>query len=364
MALPTRTGREAFTWISIDSPLIWLVYLPFFFLPWYFNLPSMPQMASALTGVAIFLLLYVQSIGAQGWRRVGFATGVLVLSFLLAFTDSNWTVITVYAAAMIGELRPVRRAAMGLGAFAVTTLVVGIWLHQTPLFWAPGVLLVVMVGLACISRSLLEDKNLALANAQDEVRQMAATAERERIGRDLHDLLGRSLTLIAIKADLASKLASFDPVRAGAEMREVAGTAREALSEVRAAVAGMTGASLVRELASARMALAAAGITCTTAGDVEGIDAGAGAVLAMTLREAVTNVIRHSGAGSCQINVSQHAGCLELLVRDDGNGTMLREGGGIRGIRSRLAAAGGGLSITADTQGTRLVARIPTGVPA
>jgi two-component system sensor histidine kinase DesK len=364
MMTQPRTARGFSTWVNMSNPLIWLVYLPFFFMPWYFNLPAMPQIVAALFGIAVFLGFYVASIGTQGMRLVALAAGTLIISFALAFTDSNWPVIAVYAGAMIGELRPSRQAGVGLAIFAAATVVMGLALGQHVFYWAPGVLLMVMVGIGCISRSALEDKNRALANAQDEVRQMAATAERERIGRDMHDLLGRSLTLIAIKADLAAKLASRDATRAEAEMREIATAAREALSEVRAAVAGMTGASLARELANARAALASAGIACHVEGDVDAIEQGAGAVLAMTLREAVTNVIRHSGARSCRIVLTRHEGGIELDVGDDGDGATLREGGGLGGVRSRLAAAGGGLSIRGDARGTRLVARLPAGVMA
>ena len=147
-------------------------------------------------------------------------------------------------------------------------------------------------------------------------------------------------------------------------MREVAAAARDALTEVRAAVAGMTGATLSREIANAQTALSAAGIACTVEGDAEGGEQGAGAVLAMALREAVTNVIRHSGARTCRIVLACGENGLELTVRDDGDGEAVREGGGIGGIRSRLAAAGGGMSVTGDAEGTQLVARVPLGMPA
>jgi two-component system sensor histidine kinase DesK len=361
MVSQTHSRHGIHRWISADNPMIWLVYLPFFFVPWYFSLPSTPQMIGAVAGVLVFLGIYVAGIGMQGVRLVVLATVALLLSFGLAFTNSNWIVIAVYAAAMICELRPRRQAVFGLGLFSFATVAVSLGLQQQIFFWAPGVLMMVMVGASVVSRSALEDKNRALATAQDEVRQMAAVAERERIGRDLHDLLGRTLTLIAIKAELAAKLSSRDAARAEAEMREVSGAAREALAEVRAAVAGMTGASLARELASARSALGAAGIGCEIEGDADQVERGDGAVLAMTLREAITNVIRHSRARSCRIGLTRDAGTLELTVRDDGDGAGLREGGGLGGVRSRLAAAGGVLIVSGDAAGTCLVARLPTG---
>nr|WP_248284276.1 sensor histidine kinase [Qipengyuania pacifica] len=221
-----------------------------------------------------------------------------------------------------------------------------------------------MVGAANISRAALEDKNQALAESRDEVRQLAAAAERERIGRDLHDLLGRTLTLIAIKADLAAKLSDRDSDEARKEMREIAAAARQGLADVRSAVNGMTGATLSRELATSQAALSVAGIRCKIEGDADRIDPGSSAVLAMALREAITNVIRHSGASLCEIILKQQPGGLEMTVSDNGHGEAVRAGGGISGLRSRLGAAGGDLAVRGTSEGTRLVARLPQGAAA
>ena len=359
MTMTSSTPLAKRKTFSFDNPAIWLAYLPLFFIPWYFELPSTPRMIWAVVGLAAFLVIYFVAMNAKGVRLIAYAAAILLLAFALAFTHSNWTVIAIYAAAMVADLRPMRRAATVLTAFVVASIAFALALQMHPFYWVLGVFFMVMVGVANISRAALEDKNAALANAQEEVKQMAATAERERIGRDLHDLLGRTLTLIAIKADLASRLADRDAGRAQTEMREVATAARDALTEVRAAVAGMTGATLSREIASARSALAAAGIDCVVEGDAASIQHGAGAVLAMTLREAITNVIRHSGARSCRIHLAQSPSGLALTVSDDGDGAAVREAGGISGIRSRLAAAGGGLSVAGDAHGTQLTARMP-----
>lgn len=359
-----RQEHPLLRWFSIDSPYIWLAYLPLFFLPWFISAPTTPQLVGGGAGILAFLGLYISALRTTGVRLIGYAAAILILSYALAFTFGNWTVISVYAASLLGNLRPARRAIAFVVAFTIATLVAGLSIQQDPLYWGLGVFLMLMVGAANISRAALEDKTRALASAQEEVKQMAATAERERIGRDLHDLLGRTLTLIAIKADLSVKLSARDPASAETQMREVAAAARTALAEVRAAVAGMTGATLSHEIASARTALGAAGIACIVDGDAETIDHGAGAVLAMTLREAVTNVIRHSGARSCRILVIRGANGLELTVSDDGDGGAVREGGGIGGVRSRLAAAGGHLRVTGAADGTKLVAYVPAGVSA
>lgn len=359
-----RAGGRMLRWEAIDHPAIWLAYLPLFFIPWAFKLPSAVQMVWAGVGVAVFLWVYLLSLKAEGWRLIALAVAALLLSFALAFTNSNWTVIAVFAAAMIAELRPAWRASLGVGAFAAASAGLAFATGQPGNYWVLGVFLMIMAGIGNISRAALQDKNRELAAAQGEVRQFAATAERERIGRDLHDLLGRTLTLIAIKADLAARLADTAPDKAADEMREIAAAAREGLVEVRAAVSGMTGASLAREIAGAKAALAAASIACEVEGDAEAIDPGTSAVLAMALREAVTNVIRHSGARTCRIALTQKLGGLELNVADDGDGQAVRLGGGIAGLKSRLGAAGGELAVHGDAAGTRLTARVPQGALA
>lgn len=356
-----KAGGRKFRWEAIDHPAIWLAYLPLFFIPWAITLPSPVQMIAAGAGLAAFLCVYFLSLKAAGGRLIALAVAALLLSFALAFTGSNWTVIAVYATAMIAELRPAMRAGMGIGAFVAASVALALATGQPPVYWALGVFLMIMVGIGNISRAALQDKNAALAAAQGEVRQFAAEAERERIGRDLHDLLGRTLTLIALKADLAARLSAGAPDKAVEEMRDVAAAAREGLAEVRAAVSGMTGASLAREIAGSKAALAAAGIACKIEGDAEAIEPGASAVLAMALREGVTNVIRHSGARTCRIALIEQAGGLELSVSDDGDGQAVRCGGGLAGLTARLTAAGGELAVVGDTRGTHLTARVPQG---
>lgn len=366
MTPPARiaTQRQKFSVTRLldeRHPALWLAYLPFFFIPWFIRAPHHAQIAGAMAGLAVFLPIYLFGDRQHGRGLIIASLLVLVLSFALAFTGGNWTVIAIYAAAMIGNIRPSAVAWRWIAGMAILAAAWG-FVVAMPLFYLGlGVFFMVMVGMSSISRAALRDKNAALERAQSEVRQLAATAERERIGRDLHDLLGRTLTLISVKADLAGRLAALDTARAEAEMRVVADAARGALLEVRAAVAGMTGATLSREIAAARLALQAAGIECRVEGEATTIEQGAGAVMAMTLREAITNVIRHSGAKTCSITISSENGALRLSVADDGNGALLREGGGLGGVRARLAAAGGELDIAGAGTGTLLRASLPAG---
>lgn len=343
---------------------IWLAYLPLLFTPWMFNAPSASELAWTAAGVAAFLTVYLHAEGAAGGRLIAHAVAVLAISLAMAFVPVSWTVLAVYAAAMAGTLIPAGRAVALVLGFVGIVAVWGLVLGQPWTWWLVGCLLMLMAGFSNISRTAIEARNRMLEATRAEVHRLAAAAERERIGRDLHDLLGRNLTLIAIKADLAARLAARAETaehkdRAISEINEIAQTARTALAEVRAAVAGMGGTSLDREVAAARSALADAGIACTVEGDVEGIEPGAGAVLAMTLREAVTNVIRHAGARTCHIAIGTEAAGAALLVRDDGVGATAPEGSGLTGLRARLAAAGGALTVESGPGGLILTARTP-----
>lgn len=187
--------------------------------------------------------------------------------------------------------------------------------------------------------------------------RLALVAERERVARDVHDVLGHSLTALSIKAELASRLIEVDPARAKAELESIQETARQALAEVRATVGGLRAANLEAELAAAPLVLADAGITTDVLGSVADTDPRHRALLAWVLRESVTNVVRHANATT----VSVELGPSGLVVADDGAGfeaTGGREGNGLRGMRERVSAAGGTLQLSGGP-GTRLEVVLP-----
>ena len=349
-------GRSGNWW---DGPLPWLVYLPFFVLPWAWMPPSRFDLALSVVGIAIFLPAYLLGARRKGARLLAAAIVVLGVGIVLAPTRGGWTVFPIYAAAMLGQHRPARQAMIGIVAVMVATVATGLLLKQVTLFWLPGALLTLLTGGATISREAFYDRTVALLATQEEVRRLAGTAERERITRDLHDVVGRTLTLIALKADLAGRLVERDAAAAEAEMRAVADAARSGLAEVRAALQGQAGGSLAQEAKASALALDAAGIETGLQGDPAEVPPDAGAVLAMTLREAVTNVIRHAAATRCAIEIAATAGGAQLCVTDNGRGGSFREGNGLTGMRQRLAAAGGTLSIHSGPGGTRLVADLP-----
>lgn len=340
--------------------LVFLSYLPLYFVSWFFRKPGTVEIVASLAGLATFAALF-WSI----WRRRGRPVLWQVLAIFgvgaaLSPFNTGWSVYTIYAMSFGSRLTPRRTAVRTMVVLEVVLLAMGLALyrHVWPI-WASGVLFGGITGFAGLMQADIEQKNRELAVAHEEVRALATTAERERISRDLHDLLGHTLTLVAVKAELAARLVGRDAAAAEREMQAVAAAAREALSEVRTAVVGMKGASLAFEIDKARQVLAAANVKAEISALTTDGHPGQEAVLAMALREGVTNVIRHSGAARCEIRLVPNATDLVLSIVDDGHGGRLVEGSGLKGMRARLAAIGGALDIKSDKNGTRLVATAP-----
>jgi two-component system sensor histidine kinase DesK len=224
------------------------------------------------------------------------------------------------------------------------------------LFYAGGLSLVVGG-----SNIYFAQRNRALAKlrmANDEIEHLAKVAERERIARDLHDVLGHTLSVITLKSELAGKLIDRDPQRAGIEIREVEQISRQALSEVRDAIRGYRSQGLAAELAQARATLETAGVTvkCETASAK--LPALQESVLSMAVREAVTNVVRHAHARTCSLRLEQRNGSCWLEIEDDGRGGSQNEGNGLRGMRERVEILGGTLHRDCQS-GTKLTITLP-----
>lgn len=196
----------------------------------------------------------------------------------------------------------------------------------------------------------------ALNRAEERTAVLAVAAERERIGRDLHDILGHSLTAIAIKADLVGRLIGRDDEAARAEVGTLGDVARQALADVRATASGMREVRLAAEIAAARSVLEASGVECRTPSALPVLDDAHSELFGYVVREAVTNVVRHAGASVCTIAADEGW----VSVTDDGGGIPAgARRTGLHGLAERVEACGGTLEVETSASGTTVRAVLP-----
>ncbi|MEU3227330.1 histidine kinase [Streptomyces sp. NPDC006976] len=298
------------------------------------------------------LLVYRHTSKALDPLRVRSALAFLgVLAVVLSLTlGTPWLVLFVYVSVSVGATLPLAAARWLIPL--VTAVLIGIGAaggHPREVISAlafPALLGgFAMAGVRQMIRTTID-----LREARATVAQLAANEERLRLARDLHDLLGHSLSLITLKSELAGRMLPGRPEQAAAQVADIEQVSRQALVDVRSAVTGYRRPTLPGELAGARTALAAAGVTADIPTDVpEGLPEEPEEVLAWGLREAVTNVVRHSGAHRCTVTVAprQTLGgrVLELTVADDGRGAGgTRPGNGLTGLAERLATVDGTLT--------------------
>jgi two-component system sensor histidine kinase DesK len=225
---------------------------------------------------------------------------------------------------------------------------------------------IVLAGLGMNAVRQLIRLNLDLHATRAELADLAVAADRECLARELHDLLARTLSVIAVKAELASRLSAKGDTAAAAELSDVQRLARQAVRDVREAVTGSHAPSLEAEFAAAEVALRTAGIGLSLERNDTRIDPAHESTLAWAVREAVTNVVKHSGARTCRIALHSSDGATWLEVDDDGRGPVAGSAGaGLDGLAQRVRAAGGTLEIgAAERHGFKLRVRLGGRVPA
>lgn len=324
----------------------------------------------ALLG-AIYLLYWSRPWPAQQRRAVA-AAAVMVLTnvVLLYVLDLAEPLLWLYPALVVGAgLRP-PAAAVGVGLMAVAAGMPVVVIERTYLVPVLGsghaiLLAVALAGLGMMAVRQLIAVNADLHATKAELAELAVAAERERLARELHDLLGRTLSLIAVKAELAGRLSAGGDPSMEAEMRDVQRLAREAIREVRDAVAGGRVPTVAAELAAAPVALRTAGIAASVDEAPVGIDPSHEATVAWTLREAVTNVVKHSGAHTCRISLQAADGVTALEVVDDGRGPVGDGAGtGLDGLARRVHTLGGTFEAgPGEAGGFRLRVRLGAAAP-
>ncbi|UPK73699.1 sensor histidine kinase [Nocardioidaceae bacterium SCSIO 66511] len=353
----------AFRWLAIG---VWFVYLA----PLADRLLNDAdgwRQALGLLALAAFVVVYLVALGgrrnfrtdpadaAELVTRWAYVAGMLVctVAMIPGGGDEALTSLVFVTAASMGAL-PVRQGwAVLLTLFVVTEasgrLVDG-WSEE-----GTG-LAIVLAGCAVWGFRMAFLRQRRLVEAERELSALALEEERTRIARDLHDILGHSLTVISVKTELAERLLDADPARTRAELVDLERLARDALADVRSTAAGLRGVSLPGEIAAARDALESAGIEADLPTVADEVPSRWRELFAWTIRESVTNVIRHSGARRCRVLLTPRS----VTIEDDGVGvdTMPSEGRGLLGLRERTRLAGATLTTGPAESGVGFAVRV------
>ncbi|WP_306014730.1 sensor histidine kinase [Oceanicaulis sp. MMSF_3324] len=350
-----------------ETPAFYLIYLVFYFTPWFFQLPGMRDALISFAAVGSFIPVYLYANAGDPYREGVKPRRVLMATAYASFLSLALIPVVgmsgnfhIFAVTLLAGLRPQKLALLAMAGLSAFYMVAS-WLLDVTLFeLVLSQFIAVMAGMATLAgyesaqRVTVRERNLRMEA------ELAALRERERIAQDLHDLLGHTLTTIAVKSELAARLLDADADRARSEIIEIRDAARITLKDVRAAVAGMHVTTVHQELSRARSALSAADIRLVVEGEPPELDQAAHAALGLALREAITNIIRHSGAETAHIRFAPEGA---LIIEDDGQGGALNAGTGLMGMRRRIESLGGEMQIESRDSGVRVTLSLPPTQP-
>ncbi|MEV0737382.1 histidine kinase [Streptomyces sp. NPDC050549] len=324
----------------------------------------------AFTGTYLAVVFRTMGRPYSGWLVAALVAVLWVLAVALALSLGNsWLGLFVYVSVSCGVTLPLRAAYWTIPLTTAAMMLTGWFVDDLDEAWGLF-LIVLLVGYSMTGVRQLVRTTVELRKARATVAQLAANEERLRLARDLHDLLGHSLSLITLKSELACRMLPDHPDKAAQQVADIEQVSRQALVDVREAVTGYRRPRLPGELAGAQVALTAAGVTADLPAepDLTDVPEESESALAWALREAITNVVRHSGAQRCVVELVRRqtldGPMLELSVEDNGSGGSGKgPGNGLCGLTERLDKVGGSLEVTRVKRGFRLVARVPAGVP-
>ncbi|MGA9333433.1 MAG: sensor histidine kinase [Rudaea sp.] len=348
---------------SCEKPAHWLAVLMLVWTVWIFFVPMYQSgdefrhwMLPTAVSFGMFLWLYWHIYYRSRAHVIWCAWTMAAMGLALTPLNPGAQCYIIYACAYFPSTGNTQRALRSI--FVALVLYSVEWLFVLHFDWVyliNGVLVSLAIGFMNLNFVRKQQREAELRLSNEEVRRLAALAERERIGRDLHDLLGHTLSLITLKSELANRLFERDPQGARREIADVERVARDSLAQVRRAVTGIRAAGFAAELASAKLLLESNGIHFDYALADVALPAEIETALAMTLREAVTNAQRHARATLVNATLDVEGQRMLLNIVDNGRGGAIVPGNGLCGMRERLAAIGADLRIESQRgQGTRL----------
>ena len=353
--------------------LFWLAYLVFLIIQPAEQHSTVLWVKTALVA-ATFIPMYFFYLRSSSLRvKLALNAGMVLLGVVTLPWNGGGTAFIIYAAALLPFA--IAQPALVFPVVFAEAVLIGVeeWrFHFAVLGIAINIFFTVVVGITNLFFAQKLQADCKLRMQGEEIEALAAVAERERIARDLHDVLGHTLSVVVLKSELASRLLQrelsrleegLDPStlqRAQTEIADVERIARSALGEVREAIGGYRARGLAAEIDAARSTLDSAGVTLHAEGDLRpaGLSAAEETVLALALREAVTNIVRHARATSCSLRLVIDADRYRLSIKDNGQHGNIREGNGLRGMRERIEALGGDLRLTCEA-GTHLQIDLP-----
>jgi two-component system sensor histidine kinase DesK len=358
LAATQRPAKTWQRWFDYDHT-IWLIFLGFWFLEPYLNHAPLHLWLWLVLVVVLFIPLYLFShSGPSRFRWVGVLGMFLLAMAYVPFNQSAWGIF-IYVAVSIPEVSESTNTVIGLLLVQSGAIALESWLlHLSAWVWSLGISFTLLWGMNRLRMRQKEKADATLRMAHEEIEQLAKTAERERIARDMHDVLGHSLSLIVLKSELAGRLLDSQPTRAALEIAEIETAARRALAEVRRTITGYRSEGFASELTRAAQVLKTAGVRLNKPAKAPYLTPRHEATLSLVLREAVTNIVRHADASECSIEVFSEQDRTQLVIVDDGRGNIRQEGNGLRGMRERVQELGGSLSLE-STRGTRLHIELP-----
>ena len=352
-----------------QKPMHWFPWLMLVWTFWIFATPLLYPagmfanwMVPTFVSFALFLVLFFRVYYRERAQIIWCAVGIAAIGFAVTPFNPGAQGYMIYSCAFLAFCGTTREAARNMMILFALYAVEWFYLDFGWINLLSAILIGLAVGFMNINFMRKHERDAELKLSHDEVRRLAAVAERERIGRDLHDLLGHTLSLITLKSELANRLFERDPAGARREIAEVEKVARDALTQVRRAVTGIRAAGFAAELASAKLLLESNSVRLTYELADIGLPPNVETALAMTVREAVTNVQRHARATCASVTLRVDNRRLHLQIEDDGRGGAIVPGNGLTGMRERLATIDAELRVESQ-KGRGTVVRVSMPCP-